>query len=523
MHKILLISYLFFLLPFIVNSKNRIDYFFESTDVFLQHNVKDGLVDYAAIKNNPDELKALISKIASTSLAGLSKNEQVAFYINAYNIAVINAVLSDYPLTSVQTIKGFFDEQQYVIAREKMTLNELEQDKLLRFYHDPRYHFVLVCAAKGCPKITNFAYRPEKLEEQLESQTQLALNDPNFIRIDEEKKIVELSQIFSWYKEDFSVDGSLINFVNNYRKSFIPKNYRVNFYDYDWALNDVKNVANSTESTLAPIPKTSSNLRTYTPSALLKKGQFEVKLFNNLYTQTKYFDTDRIRQNAGGRFGFFSSIGQFSYGISPRLNIGFDAFFKISSLTPSSSSPFSTFAFNKYNDSHRVGMATLGPKIKFAPFDVKGLAFQTTVLFPLSKNLEGNGSDQLYLEYQGIQWFQQFLYDKSLGNNFNIFGEFSLWTKIDTKNDSIKNSSFSTPMKIFPSYFATDWLSFYLMSEWTPTWGDGGISAFYLQSGAGAKFQITKRFEMELLYSSFWFGKNGGAGQTYNIGMRYLY
>ncbi len=512
MYKMILLLCLSLVLPVTGIANEDIKVFFEQADVFFKKHVKNGLVDYEGIKNNTAELDELMKMVETTSLAGLAREEQIAFYINAYNLTVINSLLPNYPIASIQSINGFFDNQVHLIAREKMTLNDLEKEKLLKHYPDARYHFVLVCAAKGCPKITNFAYRPAQLDAQLEAQTRLALNDPNFIQVDEVKKTVKLSQIFSWYKNDFLEEGDLLDFVNKYRESFISKNYRLGYYEYDWALNDTKENRNSGNLSNNPTPTTTSNLKTYTPSALLKPKQIEVKVFNNLYTQAEFFDSDKNRKSVNGRDLYFTSIAQFSYGLSSKFNLGFDAYFKTASFRPT----------NGVWD-NRVGLPVLGPKLKYAPFNIKGLSFQTIVLFPLRKGLEGNANTSRFLEYQGIQWFQQTFYDKRIGEDFNIFGEFTLWSRIDTQNDGVKSSNLSTPLKIFPSYFATDWLSFYLMTEWTPTWGDGGISAYYIQSGAGAKFQVTKRFELEVLYSSFWNGKNAGAGQTYNLGVRYLY
>lgn len=93
------------------------------------------------------------------------------------------------------------------------------EHKMLRavFPKEPRFHFVLVCAGLGCPPIINEAYIPNMLEDQLQIQAQIAINNPNFIMVNKNK--VKLSQIFEWYKGDFTQDGkSLVDFINLYRK-----------------------------------------------------------------------------------------------------------------------------------------------------------------------------------------------------------------------------------------------------------------------------------------------------------------
>ena len=69
----------------------------------------------------------------------------------------------------------------------------------------------------------------------MQEQTEIALNNPNFIKIKGNK--VQLSQIFEWYKIDFVHDGSEIDYINKFRKEPIPKNAKVSYYVYDWQLN----------------------------------------------------------------------------------------------------------------------------------------------------------------------------------------------------------------------------------------------------------------------------------------------
>ncbi|MGK0175491.1 MAG: hypothetical protein ACI9AT_001878, partial [Ulvibacter sp.] len=68
-----------------------------------------------------------------------------------------------------------------------------------------------------------------------QKQTEIALNNPNFIKVKGDK--VQLSQIFEWYKSDFIQDGSEIEYINRFRKEAIPKEAKVSYYNYDWGLN----------------------------------------------------------------------------------------------------------------------------------------------------------------------------------------------------------------------------------------------------------------------------------------------
>lgn len=212
--------------------------FFSQTDSFLKNVVHNGRVDYKAIKENPGQLNALISAAKDIRVEKSDASNYQAFWINAYNIMVINGVVNNYPLKSPLDVSGFFDKITYEVGGKKITLNDIE-NKLLRpnFPQEPRFHFVLVCAGLGCPPIINAAYMPSTLDAQLEKQTVKALNDANFIRLGKKDR-VQISQIFEWYTGDFKQNGaSLVDFINSYRTEKLADGSKVSYYPYDWTLN----------------------------------------------------------------------------------------------------------------------------------------------------------------------------------------------------------------------------------------------------------------------------------------------
>jgi hypothetical protein len=215
---------------------NNLDGFFKKSDVFFKEFVSDSKVDYAAIKNNSTDLEKLLDLTKNANLKGLSDNEVKAFWINAYNLHVIKGVVANYPIKSPLDVAGFFDKNQYTIAGNKLTLNDIENKMIREKYNDARIHFVLVCGAKSCPPIIDGAYFPETLEKQLTEQTKLALNNPNFIKVSNGK--VSVSQIFEWYKKDFvNKNSNEIDFLNKYRSEKIPSKSKITYYTYDWTLN----------------------------------------------------------------------------------------------------------------------------------------------------------------------------------------------------------------------------------------------------------------------------------------------
>lgn len=213
--------------------------FFTKADAFFKKHVSaNGLVNYTSIKLNSTELNDLVNRIGTMKLPEKKGNTHKAFYINAYNILVIQGIVNNLPTKSPLDIQGFFDKKKYKIAGEYMPLNDIENKKIREIYNDARIHFVLVCAAKGCPKLIPNVYKPNTLDKQLEDRTKKTLNDPTFIRIKSNANTVLVSEIFKWYKVDFVTGGkSIVDYVNQYRSAKISTKYKQDYYPYNWELN----------------------------------------------------------------------------------------------------------------------------------------------------------------------------------------------------------------------------------------------------------------------------------------------
>lgn len=490
--------------------------FFNKADAFFKKHV-DGGVDYTTISSSRSALDELLDLMKWAEVETFSKEETIAFWVNSYNLIVIDGVIDLYPISSVNAVSDFFTKKNHVVAREKLSLEQIEKQKLLKDHFDARYHFVLVCGAEGCPPLVDFAYMPDQLENQLEAQTRLALTQKHILDYDAGSNTLRLSQIFNWYKPDFTKGGqSLVGYVNSYIDEAIPSDARIKFMEYDWSLNQVGVAAK-------PLPKDGpSNIQKFTPSVLLGQKQFQIKWFNNLYTQNGFFDQKLKRQLDASRSNFLSSIFQFEIGALPRLNIGFDLYLRSVAYRTNPSSPLEVLKFQNDPQS-RVALTSFGPKFKYAPFKLKGLSTQSTLLFPMAKNLQGftdtenPSNSRPFIDHDGYQFFQQFFYDKVLNAQLSVFAEAGLWVKIDRRFKK-DNTGVVSPLKGFLSYFPHRKITVYGMTEFAPDWG----GAFYLQSGLGTKFQLTPQLEMELLYTNFWLGLNSGAGQTFNVGFRFL-
>ena len=215
-------------------------------DRILQAHVEDGLVDYASLEaEHAGDLDEYLQSLADAKgFAG--SDDELAFWLNAYNASVIKGILDRYPgVKSVMGIKGFFDDKRWMTAGRLRSVNEIENEIIRPRFEDPRIHFILVCAAQSCPPLQNRAMDGTTLQSQLDRATRDVINSTKYVQVDPEAKVLRLTRIMSWYRDDFEADaGSLQAYVLKYiedpgKSQLQGADYTVQFMDYDWALNDV--------------------------------------------------------------------------------------------------------------------------------------------------------------------------------------------------------------------------------------------------------------------------------------------
>lgn len=498
------------------------------TDTFLKSYVTSGLVDYELVKENKIVLVSLISSYER--IAPANAGEKKALLINLYNLAVIQLLAENYPVSSPQEIANFYDKKIIKYNNSTLSLNNIENDFIRKEFKDPRVHFVLVCGALGCPPITNFAYTSDKLDEQLNQQTKLALDNVEFIRVDSLNKTVLVSEIFKWYEKDFLRDNkNVIQFINRHKTVAISEKFNLDYYGYNWKINDIKSAL--VEENIAPYDpsepkkKEKNSTQDYTPSVLYTKGQWEYKFFNNLYSQTKGYDANGNKLKYNNRGSYFSSINQILVGVNSRFNVGIDFWIKSVRIDDTTSSPFDLLSFQN-SPNTRTALSNIGPKIKVQPFKkLSHLSIQSTFLFPVAKDQEGKQNGKPYLSADSYISITQIFYDQAIGKKFQLFFQLAPWVYIkQVPVQNVSRYSVSSPADIFLSYFPTKRLTIYFQQEFWPNYGAKGIDSWFRQEGIGAKYQIIKgKLETEASYTRFSMGINAGAGATYNFGLRLIH
>lgn len=211
--------------------------------------------------------------------------------------------------------------------------------------------------------------------------------------------------------------------------------------------------------------------------------------------------------------------------MSSKINVGVDLYPKAVRIGPTGSSPFSVLQFETNSNAH-AALAAIAPKVKFNPFKrLPGLATQVALYLPMASDLEGSQNSRPFLDYDDPQLWIQAFYDLSLNPSWLIYLEGGFFFRYDSA-DVDPNHEYIYPVKGILNYFASDRLTIYGLAEFTPSalYLDASLfSTLYTQVGAGLKFQVSPRFEIESLVTLFPVGYNKGAGQTYNFGFRYVH
>lgn len=212
-------------------------------DLIVRKYVDDnGRVAYRRLQ--AEDLPVLSKYLASLGEAridGFPEKEQLAFWINAYNAIIVEGILEGYSAENTLKRYSFFKSYQQVVVGEKRTPYAIEHGIIRPRFHDPRTHFALVCASTSCPKLRQEAYVGNRLDEQLDDQARRFLNDLTRNRIDPATGTVELSQIFTWFKDDFARNGkSLADVLAPYltpEQVQLLRTKTPTYLEYDWTMN----------------------------------------------------------------------------------------------------------------------------------------------------------------------------------------------------------------------------------------------------------------------------------------------
>ncbi|MEL0652994.1 hypothetical protein V6246_16345 [Algibacter sp. TI.3.09] len=266
-----------------------------------------------------------------------------------------------------------------------------------------------------------------------------------------------------------------------------------------------------------------SNIQTYTPSKLLSSGQWDIKWFNNLYTETKdLFGPNGSKQDIARNTFFTSTLDVFT-GISANSKLNVGLLLEFRSNVVGGRDALDVFKFDGETNSARSGLTSFAPAIKFNPIKgVGNFTIQTAFHIPLIDNETENG---VFLDQKGFIFQNRFFYDYSFsGDKWQLFSELNTEYNFGKKEDSFANNSVRLTPGVFLSYFPSSKFTVLGLIQHSQLIDAGNdFSQDFTALGGGLKYQLTDVLNVETLYTGFVRGNDTGLGQSFNIGLRALF
>ena len=227
--------------------------------------VVGSMVDYERLAADRSGLDAYIAGLEATdpsALRGASEDDQLAFWINAYNACMLKRVIDNYPIqraggwsriknaaagrpaNSVWQISDVFTGAHCPIAGALRSQDEIEHE-IIRPMGDPRIHFAINCAALSCPPLIPEAYEAPSLGAQMDARVRAFVNDRMHFHVIAEggRRTARVNVVLDWFKEDFGGIEGIRPFLARYttgadREALEDPDAGLEFIDYDWTLND---------------------------------------------------------------------------------------------------------------------------------------------------------------------------------------------------------------------------------------------------------------------------------------------
>lgn len=281
-----------------------------------------------------------------------------------------------------------------------------------------------------------------------------------------------------------------------------------------------------------------SVIQEYTPSKLLKKGQWDIKFFNSIYTQTEQTD-ERSNSVTIPRQTFFTNTTEIFTGVSDNSRVNVGLIFQVRSNTLGGQGALEVLSFEDNGNDRRSGLATIAPSVRVQPFkNIPNFSFTSSLFIPVFEDQPGG-----FLDQRSFAWDTRFFYDKTFGGD-----KWQLFTEVDFRfnfgdtrenvaidensSERFAGNSLFLPFSAFLSYFPTSKSTIFINGQQTfligidnPQFNGGGnFSQNATLFGFGGKYQLTQVLNLEASFSKFVRGNNfQGLGQTFSLGLRALF
>lgn len=199
----------------------------------------NGYVNYMGFIKEQNKLNRFLHELKQHHPdSNWSKDEQKAYWINAYNAFTIKLIIDHYPINSIKEIyQGPWDSAFIYIQNTPYTLQKIRDSILRKKFNDPRIHFAISTAAISNPKLLNKAYTKTNIEYELNKATYKFINDVSKNIVTE--NFAELSQLFYWYRDDFTTNGNITQYINQYSVTRLSPKAEITYMKFNWSINEL--------------------------------------------------------------------------------------------------------------------------------------------------------------------------------------------------------------------------------------------------------------------------------------------
>ena len=226
-----------------VNPAQTFDHNYQAYARVLSDFLVGHRVDYKRLAKNRgglDDASEELSAVSAVALNGWTREQRLAYWINAYNLLTLRVIVDHYPIqgswfsvyprNSIRQIDGVWDEITWQVGGRTLTLDEIEH-------------------------LRDEPYRADTLVAQLADSTRKALARENWLQLD--GNTLYLTAILDWFSDDFvasfadEIDTerpegtrALLGLVAAYGPPEAAsltrvRTLKIRFLKYDWSLNDV--------------------------------------------------------------------------------------------------------------------------------------------------------------------------------------------------------------------------------------------------------------------------------------------
>jgi hypothetical protein len=194
-------------------------------------------------------LRRYLARLGEVEVTALGRDEQLAFWLNLFNAAVVELVLAHYPVASVRDIDldlrvavhGPWTAAEIDVGGVALSLADIEDEILFAHWHDPRLHYALHRGSLGCPNLPAEPFASDDLDARLDTAAMAYVNHPRGVAIDAGELVV--SSLYRWHLEDFGggeqgVLRHLMAFAEPALAMRLQRFDGIDYHRYDWRLND---------------------------------------------------------------------------------------------------------------------------------------------------------------------------------------------------------------------------------------------------------------------------------------------